>query len=455
MKLRNRINLYTTVLFIALLIIIHLIIYYLFSNLTINSEVEQTVAETEKIAQGIDQGLADVTPNVLLRSYVPIDGMIRIVMENKETLALVTAPTEPELKEMENQFFQSEKREHTKHNGKHYSFVSFPLIWMDGQIVNLHVTKSLERVMENLKILQLVLFIVTVVAMIPVIFSSRVLSRLMTTPITSMMETMTAIRQSGKFERIKVETKNKDELTEMGNTFNHMIEILESNSKKQAQFVSNASHELRTPLTVIESYASLLKRRGKEEKEIFDESVEAIHSEAIRMREMTEQLLLLARPQEKLAIELGRIHLHEFVNQLVQTFQNAYGRKVQTVFLQEASVESDEQVLKQLLYIFLNNARKYSYEEIILTVGRQNDTPFIQISDKGIGIPEDDLARVFERFYRVDKARSRKYGGTGLGLALAKELGDLLKVEMTIDSTEGVGTNVKIIFPLDGIDAKK
>lgn len=447
MKLRNRINLFTTVLFISLLIIINIIIYYLFSSLTINSEIEQAYAETEKVVEGFNQGLASVQPELLQRSYAPIDGMIRVVMEKEKGLSPVTSSTESELKKVEVQFFQNEVKKQMEYNGKNYSFISIPIIWSNGEIVNIQITKSLERVVNNLKILQLVLLIVTIAAMIPVIISSSVLSRLITTPITSLIETMGKIRESGKFERIKIEKASKDELTEMGDTFNHMIDILEINSEKQAQFVSNASHELRTPLTVIESYASLLKRRGKEEPKIFDEAVEAIHSEAIRMREMTEQLLTLARPQEKWKIQLQQIQLSQLVTQSVQTFQKAYGRRVDVELQVEAAIQTDEQVLKQLLYIFLDNARKYSEDVITLTIGKEEKTVFIQISDRGIGIPEKDLSRVFERFYRVDKARSRKYGGTGLGLALAKELGDLIDVNITINSLEGVGTNVKIIFP--------
>ena len=106
---------------------------------------------------------------------------------------------------------------------------------------------------------------VTLIALIPVLISSRFLSNFITNPVTSMIKTMTEIRQSGRFKTLKVEGSSKDELFQMGLTFNHMIELLEINFEKQQQFVSNASHELKTPLTIIESYASLLKRRGLNE----------------------------------------------------------------------------------------------------------------------------------------------------------------------------------------------
>lgn len=446
MKLRNRINLYTVVLFIGLFIFMNLVVYYLFSRLTISSELEQNYAETEKIVSGFNEALAEVPADVLLLSYVPIDGMIRIVMTNENAPSPVTSPEEQKLTKREVTFYEKELTEKIEYNGSTYSFVSIPIIWSDGQVVNLQITKSLEPVVENLKILQVVLLIVTIVATIPVIISSRVLSQIITTPITSMIETMKDIRTSGRFQRIQLQEKRKDELEEMGTTFNHMIDILESNSEKQEQFVSNASHELKTPLTVIESYASLLKRRGKEEPRIFEESVEAIHSEAIRMREMTEQLLMLARPNEKWSVNKESIHLSELVEQIIASFQKAYHRKVNLILENDIVIDSDRQILKQLLYIFLDNARKYSDDLIIVAIGKENDSPYIKIKDKGIGIPKEDLPKIFDRFYRVDKARNRKFGGTGLGLALAKELAEAINVQVGVESLEGRGTTITIIF---------
>lgn len=446
MKLRNRINLYTVVLFIALFIFMNMVVYFLFNRLTINSELEQTYAETEMIVQGVNEAISDVPADVLLRSYVPINGMIRIVTEDGKGTSTVTSPAEQKLIQREVSFYENELTERVEYNGRSYSFVSIPVIWSDGQVVNLQITKSLEPVVENLKILRIVLLIVTIVATIPVIISSRVLSQVITTPITSMIETMKDIRISGRFQRIHLQGNQKDELAEMGTTFNHMIDILESNSQKQEQFVSNASHELKTPLTVIESYASLLKRRGKDEPKIFEESVEAIHSEAIRMREMTEQLLMLARPNEKWSVKKEPIHLTELTENLIMSFQKAYDRNVKTLFEKDLVIESDKQILKELLYIFLDNARKYSGEEIVVSVGEENNTPYIKIKDKGIGIPKEDMSKIFDRFYRVDKARTRKQGGTGLGLALAKELADVIDVQISLESLEGTGTTVTIFF---------
>ena len=193
------------------------------------------------------------------------------------------------------QFYTQEKIERIEYEGKHYAFKTIPIILQNGEVANLQVYNSIQMTVEDLAVLRFVLIIVTIIALIPVVLSSRILSNLITKPIISLIETMTDIRKSGQFKRIELEEGSKDELYEMRETFNHMIDLLETNFEKQDQFVANASHELRTPLTIIESYSSLLKRRGLNEPDLFHESIEAIHSESIRMKNMIEQLLLLAK----------------------------------------------------------------------------------------------------------------------------------------------------------------
>ena len=112
-------------------------------------------------------------------------------------------------------------------------------------------------------------------------------------------------------------------------------------------------------------------------------------------------------------------------------------------------VTSDVQKLKQLLFIFLDNARKYSDEYISVYIGKTSDEPYLRIEDRGIGIPKEDLPKVFDRFYRVDKARTRKQGGSGLGLSMANEIADALDIRIEMDSLEGRGTTVTLFFGKD------
>jgi two-component system, OmpR family, sensor histidine kinase ArlS len=446
MRLRKKINLYTAVLFIFLLLLMNVSIYFIFSNLMMVNEMNRAKAETGKIAFDVSENVNNISPNDLLRAYLPIDGMIGIVIEGQRKGTAVTSNSEKQLSNRNSSFYPGEKSEIITYQQKKYVFVSNPIVWGDGSVVNLQITKSMSATEEMLAVLRIVLIAVTIIAMIPVLISSTILSNFIARPIRSMIDTMKEIQTSGQFKRLSLEEKSKDELVEMGKTFNHMIDLLQANFEKQEQFVSNASHELKTPLTVIESYASLLKRKGLERPDLFDESIEAIHSEAIRMREMTEQMLLLAKHQEKWNIEKENVNLTDIMAELAKVYKNAYNRTVEIYSGDAIEAVTDVQKLKQLLFIFLDNARKYSDELISVYIGQTSNEAYIRIEDRGDGIPKAELPKVFDRFYRVDKARNRKQGGSGLGLSVAKEIADAIDVRIEMDSLEGRGTIVTLLF---------
>lgn len=446
MRLRKKINLYTAVLFIFLLLLMNVSIYFVFSNLMMVNEMNRAKAETGKIAFDVSENVNNISPNDLLRAYLPIDGMIGIVIEGQRKGTAVTSNSEKQLSNRNSSFYPGEKSEIITYQQKKYVFVSNPIVWGDGSVVNLQITKSMSATEEMLAVLRIVLIAVTIIAMIPVLISSTILSNFIARPIRSMIDTMKEIQTSGQFKRLSLEEKSKDELVEMGKTFNHMIDLLQANFEKQEQFVSNASHELKTPLTVIESYASLLKRKGLERPDLFDESIEAIHSEAIRMREMTEQMLLLAKHQEKWNIEKENVNLSDIMAELAKVYKNAYNRTVEIYSGDAIEAVTDVQKLKQLLFIFLDNARKYSDELISVYIGQTSNEAYIRIEDRGDGIPKAELPKVFDRFYRVDKARNRKQGGSGLGLSVAKEIADAIDVRIEMDSLEGRGTIVTLLF---------
>ncbi|WP_160724769.1 sensor histidine kinase [Bacillus sp. USDA818B3_A] len=445
MKLRNKINLFTAFLFTALLIIMNLTIYFFFHKLILDSELTTAKKEMEKVTQDISRSLNTLPLDALLRTYVPINGMIQIIPQNNSVESTVTSPTEKALSQKKTDFYQREMNKIIYSGQKSYTFESMPIILPDGSVANLQITKSIETAAKNLVILRNVLLTVTLIAFLTVITSSRILSNLITQPVISMINTMTEIKDKGRFKRIPLKNHSKDELSQMGETFNHMIDLLEENFQKQTEFVSNASHELKTPLTIIESYASLIKRRGLTDQAILLESIEAIHSEAIRMKEMTEHLLLLAKQPEQWNIQKDKIILNTLVENTVNLFQKAYHHPIAFVSDTSLVIENDEKKLKQLLFIFLDNARKYSSQSIKVTTGIQNNKAAIKIIDQGIGIPKEELPKVFDRFYRVDKARSRNQGGTGLGLSLAKEIAEAIHINILIESEEGMGTTITLL----------
>ncbi|WP_046214354.1 sensor histidine kinase [Paenibacillus wulumuqiensis] len=472
MKLRTKIHLYSSVLFALLFIMTNLLVYVVFSTMTLQQQQSRVESQTNKTADNMRQSSADTSAADLLRAYVPVEGMIRIVRETGSNTLLVTSADQQQLAERPVSYLEERSAEIITYNQQRYVFVSVPVIWNDGQVVDIQVTESLRQTEQYLNALRIVLLIVTGLAMIPVFLSGHVLGRIIIRPIAAITATMRDIRRSGQFQRLTVPSPSSDELYEMSATFNSMIDLLESNYDKQKQFVSNASHELRTPLTIIESYASLLKRRGMNRPELFQESVEAIHSEAVRMKEMTEQLLLLARHEEQWNLTVETVDLLDQAEQLSREFDTAYHRRIEIRVAPELqrqpallSVQTDAGKLRQMIFILLDNARKYSSEDITMELaldhaqrseqaaGKRQTAAAepnrcIKIIDRGIGIPAEELDKVFDRFYRVDEARVRQdTGGSGLGLTLARRIAEALDASIRLESTAGEGTSAILSLP--------
>ncbi|MCM3206709.1 sensor histidine kinase [Paenibacillus illinoisensis] len=454
MSLRSKIYGYSSVLFAVLLIAVNLSVYIVFERITMSNEIKRVEAEAGSIVTGVRDSAESIPPDDLLRAYAPVEGMLRIVNEDGTSSDPVTTATEPQLNEMLSKLpykYESQKKsEYTRVGEMEYVWVSVPVIWPDGEVVNVQVTESVADTENGLSVLRTVLVVVTIIALIPAIISSRILANRMTRPIQQMTRTMSDIQSSGQFKRLELAAQSKDELSTMGQTFNRMMDLLESNFERQERFVSDASHELKTPLTIIESYASLLQRRGKERPEVFDEAVEAILSESVRMREMTEQLLLLAKQPEQWNIQLERLDITRLAQESTRAFREAYHREVYCDDPGSIWVISDESKLKQMLFILLDNARKYSEDAIEVRLESNGQECRICIVDSGIGMREEELTKVFDRFYRVDPARTRSGGasGTGLGLSLAKDIAGAIGARVELKSAEGVGTEASIILPV-------
>lgn len=446
MKLRKKINLFTAFVFIILLVLINIASYFTFSQIMLNSELDRTEAEAERAINGISLAGKSVSADALLRTYLPLDGMLQVVRPDGTVPARALVPEQQELENFPTTYHKMKQREIIDFNGVPHAFVSFPIIWLDGEVAELQVIENLSATASNLKTLSLVLLVVTLIATIPVLVSTGLLSNVITQPITKMIQTMREIRKSGQYKRIELSKESKDELYEMGLTFNEMMDLLEVNYEKQESFVSNASHELKTPLTVIDSYSNLLKRRGQTDPKLFQEAVDAIQSEAVHMRELTQQLLLLAKHDEQWKLHIETLSLFQLVDESVNSFRKGYKREISIIVEEESTVNTDKQKLKQIFYILMENALKYSEKPVIVVLGRERKRPSIKIIDQGVGIPAQDVEKVFDRFYRVDKARARKTGGYGLGLSLAKELADVIRVKIHLDSIEGEGTTANILL---------
>ncbi len=221
------------------------------------------------------------------------------------------------------------------------------------------------------------------------------------------------------------------------------------------EFVANVSHELRTPLTTVKSYAETLMDMPVDDKQIQNRFLGTIAAEADRMTRIVKDLLTLSRLDEGQyeVRPFESFDLPEFVSGITERMYFPAREKHQTISFHTSgksfSVMSDKDKLEQVIINIISNAIKYTPEEgrIDVYADKVYKDAYIKVRDNGIGIPEENLPRIFERFYRVDKARSRETGGTGLGLAIAKQLMNQLGGNITINSTYGEGTEVIISIP--------
>lgn len=220
------------------------------------------------------------------------------------------------------------------------------------------------------------------------------------------------------------------------------------------EFVANVSHELRTPLTTVKIYTETLIDGAIEDRENAMHFLSVMEKEADRMTALVQDLLELSRIDNKqIQLKFVLIELKDMIEEVVEAQQVHIANKGHTlkVDIDESTsyfINGDVFRIRQILHNILSNAIKYTIEQGTITISMRKAEGKIQIaiSDTGMGIPQEDIQRIFERFYRVDKARSRKLGGTGLGLSIAKELMALHNGDISIQSKVGEGTTVTLTF---------
>jgi len=232
----------------------------------------------------------------------------------------------------------------------------------------------------------------------------------------------------------------------------HDITEIKNIERIKKDFVINVSHELRTPLTAIKGYAETL--REEVDAAPVKKYVEIIQRNTDRLINIVNDLLLLSNLEEKAALELEDIDLRDFLENVTKIFDQRLKDKQLSLVIDVKenlpTIKADLFKLEQMLVNLLDNAVKYTdCGEIAISVDAQEKKVRIQIKDTGIGIPKDDIPRIFERFYVVDKSRSRKSGGTGLGLSIVKHIVLLHNGTINIESAPGQGTAVTITLPTD------
>lgn len=341
-------------------------------------------------------------------------------------------------------------------NGQTIFQTSMPIISNKSRVLigYLAITNRLDNLKQLKEELnQLALSILFVSAIIAIVLG-YLLSNQMTKPIKKIQEIISSISEENiSTKRIKVSEKN-DEFAIVSEHFNELLDKISFYIEQQKHFVEDVSHELRTPVAIVEGHLKLLNRWGKDDPEVLEESLQASLVELQRMKTLVQEMLDLSRaPQVKEQYKDATTNVTEVAKQVVHNFRVLYP---EFTFTFDDDLKHDLWIpiylnhLEQVVIILMDNAVKYSLnrKEIILSLSKGEEHVEIAVQDFGMGMTEEDRRKVFSRFYRVDKARSRERGGNGLGLSIAKELIESYDGEISVTTLLNHGSIFKITLPL-------
>ena len=341
-------------------------------------------------------------------------------------------------------------------NGQTIFQTSMPIISNKSRVLigYLAITNRLDNLKQLKEELnQLALSILFVSAIIAIVLG-YLLSNQMTKPIKKIQEIISSISEENiSTKRIKVSEKN-DEFAIVSEHFNELLDKISFYIEQQKHFVEDVSHELRTPVAIVEGHLKLLNRWGKDDPEVLEESLQASLVELQRMKTLVQEMLDLSRaPQVKEQYKDATTNVTEVAKQVVHNFRVLYP---EFTFTFDDDLKHDLWIpiylnhLEQVVIILMDNAVKYSLDrkEIILSLSKGEEHVEIAVQDFGMGMTEEDRKKVFSRFYRVDKARSRERGGNGLGLSIAKELIESYDGEISVTTLLNHGSIFKITLPL-------
>ncbi|RED60289.1 HAMP domain-containing sensor histidine kinase [Cohnella lupini] len=448
MTLRSRFTLFTVFWLIFILILYNIFVYFFVIRVTTRGELQLLSNKANLVIESLrKQGLRGFEDPKLLSEMYNYNEMMRIVTGDVRVVNEVG--TDPELLSIPPQMQVYNQTETRQINGQRVLYLSVPFFDQGHLIGTVEAARRLTVLDSYLQILLGALSVTSIGAIVFAIFGTYWFTSRLTGPIGQMVQTMREIDRSGKLYRVKLNGREESvELQQMVRAFNQMIDRLDRTIEHQKHFVADASHELKTPLTVISSYADMLKRWGRDNAEVRDEAIEAISKETERLQNLIRSMLTLAEAEQDNWLNVSRFDVTSVVRELSEVLGKTFEREIR-VHSDHHSVnmKGDKDKIRQLLLILIDNAIKYSKEPIDVRIRNQKSGIKLEVTDYGIGVPDSEIPYMFDRFYRVDEARHRKTGGSGLGLSIAKKIIDIHEGNVEVYSKPGNGTTISIMLP--------
>lgn len=309
---------------------------------------------------------------------------------------------------------------------------------------------SIQDLKDSVASIRTQTLIVLIAVGIAIMFAASFLANSVTRPITDLTK---VIRRMGRGEfNLRVKVSGRSEVDELGRTFNDMSERLENIEHFRSEFVSNASHEIKTPLATMKILIESLLYQDKMDEAVTRDFLGDVNKEIDRLNLVISDLLRMVQyDQAEESLKPEEVAVDELCREAAKRLSPIASQKGITIAtnLEPVIAWADPVKLEQAFFNIIDNAIKYTDGEGTVTVALTRDDGFarVSISDQGIGIPEKDLPHIFDRFYRVDKARSRATGGTGLGLSIVEKIVKLHGGKIQVESVEGKGTTFIVLIP--------
>ena len=335
-------------------------------------------------------------------------------------------------------------------DGAFHSRAAVPVIYRDMTIGCVYLyerdadqARLLTDIQGNLRSISLVICVV-------VLIMSGFFSRVLTRRVGELLRAIRIVREGEYGHRVDI--RGRDELSQLAGEFNQLTGRLQTTEEVRRRFVSDASHELKTPLASIRLLTdSILQTDGMDPATVRD-FVSDIGEEADRLTRISEKLLTLTRMDSAVAVETAPVEVAPVVEKVVHMLSPLAKESavtVETCLEADCVVQATQDDLYQIAFNLVENAVKYNVPggRVMVGLRAMGDLVLLTVEDTGVGIPEEDLPKVFDRFYRVDKARSRAAGGTGLGLSIVKDTARQHGGAVTVRSREEGGTCFQVAFP--------
>ncbi len=331
-------------------------------------------------------------------------------------------------------------------------YVAVPITARKEVLGSILVSSSAKAIFDSIqltiqKVMALSMLGIGITAIVSFIFAD-----IISGPIERMTEVVRAITR-GQHDR-RVNVRGSDELANLGNAFNLMLTKLDQLDERRKQFVSNASHELRTPMASMKIISESLLAQDQWDEAVYREFLADIDTEITRLNQLIDSLLYLVDVDKKeLQLDFHITYLNYLMENVVRQLTPLAEKKdisISFTAQEHVQIEIDKGKIQQCLINILGNAIKYTPDggRVNISMYRLRGQVVVRIEDSGIGIPEDEIPHIFDRFHRVDKARARATGGSGLGLSIAQQIVHLHQGQIYAESEVGVGTTMYVVLPL-------